>query len=163
VKCQCYTFDKYLKMRFPTTPLDTGRETKLPERVSLTTVVAAASSGHSNKNHFSIHSPTIPFTTKKQKSMPALLLLPLLFLTGLVAGLVDSIASGGRLITIPVLLGIAVPQQKRHSKTLSSHKRKGLFQIAAQVIGILDSDGETEDAVAGKLAVRDFLGRSERE
>lgn len=43
--------------------------------------------------------------------MPALLLLPLLFLTGLMAGLVDSIAGGGGLITIPVLLGVGMPPQ----------------------------------------------------
>jgi len=43
--------------------------------------------------------------------MPALFLLPLLFLTGLVAGLVDSIAGGGGLITIPVLLGTGIPPQ----------------------------------------------------
>jgi uncharacterized protein len=43
--------------------------------------------------------------------MPALFLLPLLFLTGLVAGLVDSIAGGGGLITIPVLLGVGMPPQ----------------------------------------------------
>ncbi len=43
--------------------------------------------------------------------MPALFLLPLLFLTGLLAGLVDSIAGGGGLITIPVLLGVGMPPQ----------------------------------------------------
>jgi len=43
--------------------------------------------------------------------MPALFLLPILFLTGLVAGLVDSIAGGGGLITIPVLLGVGMPPQ----------------------------------------------------
>jgi uncharacterized membrane protein YfcA len=36
-------------------------------------------------------------------------LYPLLFLTGLVAGFVDSIAGGGGLITIPVLLNIGLP------------------------------------------------------
>ncbi len=41
--------------------------------------------------------------------MPALFLLPLLFLTGLTAGLVDSIAGGGGLITIPILLGVIMP------------------------------------------------------
>jgi len=41
--------------------------------------------------------------------MPALLLLPLLFFTGLAAGLVDSIAGGGGLITVPVLLGVGMP------------------------------------------------------
>ena len=40
-----------------------------------------------------------------------LLIHSLLFLTGLVAGLVDSIAGGGGLITIPVLLGIGMPPQ----------------------------------------------------
>ena len=38
--------------------------------------------------------------------------LPLLFLTGLVAGFVDSIAGGGGLITVPVLLSFGLdPQQ----------------------------------------------------
>src|SRR5689334_21332678 len=43
--------------------------------------------------------------------MTLFLTLLLLFLTGLVAGLVDSIAGGGGLITIPVLLGIGLPPQ----------------------------------------------------
>lgn len=38
-------------------------------------------------------------------------ILSLLFLTGLFAGLVDAIAGGGGLITIPVLLGIGMPPQ----------------------------------------------------
>jgi len=38
-------------------------------------------------------------------------ILSLLFLVGLLAGLVDSIAGGGGLITIPVLLGIGLPPQ----------------------------------------------------
>lgn len=42
---------------------------------------------------------------------PLLVVLTLLFLTGLVAGLIDSIAGGGGLITIPVLLGIGLPPQ----------------------------------------------------
>ncbi len=37
--------------------------------------------------------------------------IPLLFLTGIIAGLVDSITGGGGLITIPVLLGIGLPPQ----------------------------------------------------
>lgn len=36
-------------------------------------------------------------------------LLPLLAVTGFVAGLIDSIAGGGGLITVPVLLGIGLP------------------------------------------------------
>jgi uncharacterized protein len=38
-------------------------------------------------------------------------LYPILFLTGAVAGLIDTIAGGGGLITIPVLLGIGLPPQ----------------------------------------------------
>jgi uncharacterized protein len=38
-------------------------------------------------------------------------LFPVLFLTGAVAGLIDTIAGGGGLITIPVLLGIGLPPQ----------------------------------------------------
>ncbi|GFE57544.1 TSUP family transporter [Geobacter sp. AOG1] len=38
-------------------------------------------------------------------------LLPLLFATGLVAGLVDAIAGGGGLITVPVLLWTGIPPQ----------------------------------------------------
>jgi uncharacterized membrane protein YfcA len=42
--------------------------------------------------------------------MPSeIFLLPLLFLTGLTAGLVDAIAGGGGLITLPVLLSIGIP------------------------------------------------------
>ncbi len=37
--------------------------------------------------------------------------LPLLFLTGVAAGFVDSIAGGGGLITVPVLMGLGLPPQ----------------------------------------------------
>ena len=43
--------------------------------------------------------------------MPQLLKLLLFFATGLVAGLVDSIAGGGGLITIPILLGSGMSPQ----------------------------------------------------
>ncbi|MBL0224073.1 MAG: TSUP family transporter [Geobacteraceae bacterium] len=39
------------------------------------------------------------------------LLLPLLFCAGFAAGLIDSIAGGGGLITVPVLMGIGLPPQ----------------------------------------------------
>jgi len=39
------------------------------------------------------------------------LLLPILFVTGSVAGLIDAIAGGGGLITIPVLLSLGLPPQ----------------------------------------------------
>ena len=37
--------------------------------------------------------------------------LPVLFVTGAVAGLIDAIAGGGGLITIPMLLGLGLPPQ----------------------------------------------------
>ncbi len=43
--------------------------------------------------------------------MPTEILLPLLFGTAFVAGLIDSIAGGGGLITVPVLIGIGLPPQ----------------------------------------------------
>ncbi|STX39607.1 TSUP family transporter [Legionella feeleii] len=43
--------------------------------------------------------------------LPYHFLLPLLFLTGLVAGTVDAIAGGGGLISLPMLLGVGVPPQ----------------------------------------------------
>src|SRR3954453_12724388 len=46
-------------------------------------------------------------------SMPTLApwTFPVLFLTGLVAGFVDSIAGGGGLITVPVWLALGIPPQ----------------------------------------------------
>jgi len=41
--------------------------------------------------------------------------------------------------------------------------RQRLLQISAEIRGILDANGKAEDTVTGKLAVRAFLGRSERE
>ena len=43
--------------------------------------------------------------------MSPVILLPILFGTAFVAGLVDSIAGGGGLITVPVLMGIGLPPQ----------------------------------------------------
>ena len=43
--------------------------------------------------------------------MPPEILLPLLFAAAFIAGLVDSIAGGGGLITVPVLMGIGLPPQ----------------------------------------------------
>ncbi len=43
--------------------------------------------------------------------MPPEILLPLLFGAAFIAGLIDSIAGGGGLITVPVLLGIGLPPQ----------------------------------------------------
>jgi uncharacterized membrane protein YfcA len=43
--------------------------------------------------------------------VPTEILLPLLFAAAFIAGLIDSIAGGGGLITVPVLMGIGLPPQ----------------------------------------------------
>lgn len=48
---------------------------------------------------------------------------PLLFLTGTVAGLVDSMAGGGGIITVPVLLNLGLPP----SLALGTNKLQGTF------------------------------------
>jgi len=50
-------------------------------------------------------------------------LYPLLFLTGLAAGFVDSIAGGGGLITLPVLLSVGMPPQT----ALGTNKLQAVF------------------------------------
>ncbi len=55
--------------------------------------------------------------------MIPLLKFPLLFAAGLVAGLIDSMAGGGGLITIPVLLGMGMPPQT----ALGTNKLQGTF------------------------------------
>jgi uncharacterized membrane protein YfcA len=50
-------------------------------------------------------------------------LFPLLFLAGFTAGLLDSMAGGGGLITIPVLLGIGMPPRT----ALGTNKLQGMF------------------------------------
>ena len=75
-------------------------------------------------------------------------ILPILFVTGLTAGLIDSIAGGGGLITIPVLLGIGIPphlalgtnkfQSSFGSFTASHHYvRKGVVDLHDARPGIL--------------------------
>lgn len=58
------------------------------------------------------------------------MLLPVLFLTGAVAGLIDSIAGGGGLITIPVLLGIGLPPQY----ALGTNKLQASFGSASAMV-----------------------------
>ena len=76
------------------------------------------------------------------------LIFPLLFLTGLTAGTVDSIAGGGGLITLPVLLGLGFPphmalgtnkfQASFGSFTASQHYvHKGGVKLKQAVPGIL--------------------------
>ncbi|GFO54681.1 UPF0721 transmembrane protein [Geomonas sp. Red276] len=55
------------------------------------------------------------------------LLLLVLFVTGVVAGLIDSIAGGGGLITVPVLLGVGLPPQA----ALGTNKLQSSFGSAS--------------------------------
>ena len=75
-------------------------------------------------------------------------LYPLLFLTGLAAGFVDSITGGGGLITIPVLLNVGMPPQfalgaNKLQATFGSgsavwhYGRAGLINFSACKLGIL--------------------------
>ncbi len=52
---------------------------------------------------------------------------PILFATGLLAGFVDSIAGGGGLITLPVLLGVGVPARA----SLATNKLQAVFGSAS--------------------------------
>lgn len=68
--------------------------------------------------------------------MSVMLTLPLLFLTGLTAGLVDSIAGGGGLITIPVLLGMGLPPQV----ALGTNKLQASFGSGSAMLAFIRSD-----------------------
>jgi uncharacterized membrane protein YfcA len=61
------------------------------------------------------------------------LLLPLLFAVAFAAGLVDSIAGGGGLITVPVLLGIGLPPQV----ALGTNKLQGTFGSGSAMLHFL--------------------------
>jgi uncharacterized membrane protein YfcA len=63
------------------------------------------------------------------------LLLSILFVTGLIAGLVDSIAGGGGLITIPVLLGIGLPPQA----ALGTNKLQACFGSGSAMLTFIRS------------------------
>ena len=75
-------------------------------------------------------------------------LLPLLFATGLTAGLIDAIAGGGGLITLPVLLAIGIPpklalgtnkfQSSFGSFTASFYySRRGVVDVSKARLGIV--------------------------
>ncbi len=70
------------------------------------------------------------------------LTLPLLFATGLTAGFVDSMAGGGGLITIPVLLGTGIPPQL----ALGTNKLQGSFGSGSAMLHF---------SQAGKVNLRD--------
>src|SRR5262249_17952602 len=67
--------------------------------------------------------------------MTPFLTFPILFLTGLTAGLVDSIAGGGGLITIPVLLGIGMPPHQ----ALGTNKLQASFGSGSAMLMFIRS------------------------
>ncbi len=67
--------------------------------------------------------------------MPTFLELPLLFATALIAGLVDAIAGGGGLITIPVLLGLGLPPQL----ALGTNKLQACFGSGSATLSFIRS------------------------
>jgi uncharacterized membrane protein YfcA len=96
---------------------------------------------------------------------------PLLFLAGLAGGLVDTVAGGGGLITVPVLLSLGLPvplalgtnkfQASFGSVSAAVHyTRAGVVDPRRCVTGIVAT---LAGAVAGALALRaidpEFLGR----
>lgn len=68
-------------------------------------------------------------------SFPLALVLALLFITGLLAGLIDSIAGGGGLITLPVLLGIGLPPQM----ALGTNKLQSSFGSGSAMLTFIRS------------------------
>lgn len=64
-----------------------------------------------------------------------MILLTLLFATGVAAGLVDSIAGGGGVITIPVLLGVGIPPQY----ALGTNKLQSSFGSGSAMLNFLRS------------------------
>lgn len=89
----------------------------------------------------------MPSPTAELAALP-LWLYPLLLLTGLLAGFVDSIAGGGGLITLPVLLNLGLPPQvalgtNKLQATFGSgsaawhYGRAGLIDLRACRLGIV--------------------------
>ena len=76
------------------------------------------------------------------------LMLPVLFPTGVVAGLIDAIAGGGGLITIPVLLGIGLPPQA----ALGTNKLQSTFGSASAMAHFVKAGTiDLREALAGIL------------
>ena len=74
--------------------------------------------------------------------------LPLLFITGLVAGLVDAVAGGGGLITVPVLLGIGLPPQL----ALGTNKLQASFGSGSATFSFISSGAITLRHCAAGIA-----------
>ena len=85
------------------------------------------------------------------------ILLPVLFLTGAVAGCIDAIAGGGGLITIPVLLGLGLPPQA----ALGTNKLQATFgSFSAMTHFVRAGTVRLKDAVPGVVwtAIGAILG-----
>jgi len=83
--------------------------------------------------------------------------LPVLFFTGAVAGLIDAIAGGGGLITIPMLLGLGLPPQY----ALGTNKLQATFGSASAMAHFVKAGTiDIRDAAAGVIwtAVGAVLG-----
>jgi|ERR1043166_2512752 uncharacterized membrane protein YfcA len=71
-----------------------------------------------------------PVAKRSRQAMISTWVLPLLFLTGLCAGFVDSIAGGGGLITLPVLLNAGIPP----AMALGTNKLQATFGSASATL-----------------------------
>ncbi len=81
--------------------------------------------------------------------LPHSIVLPLLFVTALVAGLVDAIAGGGGLITLPVLLAVGIPPQM----VLGTNKLQATFGVfTATRHYVKKGVVEVSDAIPGIIA-----------
>ncbi len=85
----------------------------------------------------------------------SLWLIPVLFATGLLAGLLDTISGGGGLITIPVLLGIGIPP----AYALGTNKLQASFGSGSATYHFLRSGAVGLRECAAGIALT-FLGAS---
>ena len=80
--------------------------------------------------------------------MPSLLLYPFLFAAGFGAGLIDAMAGGGGLITIPVLLGLGMPPQT----ALGTNKLQGTFGSGSAMLHFVRAGAVDLSACAAGIA-----------
>lgn len=80
-------------------------------------------------------------------------LLPMLFLTGLLAGTVDAIAGGGGLISLPVLLGFGVPPHL----ALGTNKLQSMFGTASATYSYYKQGALTQNSLI-KGILFSFIG-----
>src|SRR6185369_15527065 len=89
-----------------------------------------------------------PGPRPSKANMSPEILLPLLFMAAFVAGLVDSIAGGGGLITVPVLMGIGLPPQV----ALGTNKLQASFGSGSAMLHFIRSGTvKLSDCISGIL------------